>query len=99
MADVTNSTTRHRPPFRLFVAGLGAGIVLMVLGVFVSNALIGLGAGLIVLIPLGYAVRQVARHAYYQPEQRYDPSYIEDVSRMIERSGRSRGERRPGRHT
>ena len=69
----------------------------MVLGVFVSYLLIGLGAALVVLTPLGYAARQVVRHAVYVPEQRYDASYVEDVSRMIERSGPAGSRRRQRR--
>jgi hypothetical protein len=67
------------------IAGAGAGLVFMVLGVFVSPWLVGLGAALVVLLPLGHAARQVRRHAVYVPEERHDPSYVEGIARWIER--------------
>jgi hypothetical protein len=67
---------------------MGAGVLLILLGVFVSYWLVGLGAALVAFVPLAYAARQVGRHAAYVPEQRHDPSYVEDVARTIERGHR-----------
>ena len=93
IGPVSESGPRDQPPFRLMVAGVGAGVVLIVLGVFVSYLLVGAGAALIALTPLAYAARQVGRHATYTPERKHDASYIADVSRWIERSGRSAADR------
>jgi len=76
---------KPEPPLHLMIAGAGAGLVLMLLGAFVSPWLVGLGAALVVLLPLGHAARQVGRHAVYVPKERHDSSYVEDLARWIER--------------
>ena len=73
----------EEPPWRAIVACAGAGLALMVLGAFVSYVLVGLGAALVVVAPLAYAVRQVRRHALYIPEERRDP-YADDFKRLVD---------------
>jgi len=66
----------------------------------VSPALLILGAVLFACAPLVYAVRKIARHAAYAPEQRYEASELRDLERMIERTqphgDLQRRRRRPG---
>jgi hypothetical protein len=86
MGGMTPSSGDRMPPFRLMVAGISAGLVLILLGAFVSSFLMAAGAALAVLVPLGYAARQVLRHGPYAPKQRYDRTYVEDLARWIERT-------------
>jgi hypothetical protein len=76
---------------RLRVAGAFAlaGLALIGVGLLLSvYFLVGLGAGIIVLGPLVYAIREMAKQPPPAPEQRHD-AIGDDIALAVERAGRT----------